>query len=140
MWILATRNRIKNCHRFIEAWNKTGANSEVYVRLDEDDPSLDQAKSLPWPANFNVNIGPRARMGQAMQEMFTQHPNEPWYGILADDIIPRTNNWDKLLIEAAGTHSISCANEVHEKKNKNLSSLRGRRSGTTGWVFCYSNC
>lgn len=116
MWILATRNRIKNCVRFIQAWNETGADSKVYVRLDEDDPSLEQAKNLPWPAQFSINIGPRARLGQAMQEMFMLYPTEPWYGILADDVIPRTAHWDKLLIEAALPNKVSCANEVHEKK------------------------
>lgn len=116
MWIFATRNRPANCQRFIDAWHNTQANSPVYVRLDQDDPSLDQLKQLSWPEQFTVKIGSRTRMGEAMQEMFKQHPNEPWYGILADDVIPKTLHWDQLLIDAAGTHSISCANEVHEKR------------------------
>lgn len=116
MWTFATRNRVKNCERFIDAWNRTGANSSVYVRLDDDDPSLQQLKQLPWPAQFSIHVGPRARLGQAMQEMFQRYPNEPWYGILADDVIPQTPLWDQCLIQAAGTHSISSANEVHEKK------------------------
>lgn len=116
MWIFATRNRPANCQRFIDAWHATQANSVVYVRLDEDDPSLEQLKQLSWPKQFLVTIGSRARMGQAMQEMFDKFPNEPWYGILADDVIPRTQHWDQQLINAAGSHSVSCANEVHEKR------------------------
>lgn len=115
MWIFATRNRLQNCERFIRAWNETQASSDVYVRIDQDDPSLDQLQRLPWPSTFQVQVGPRVRMGQAMQEMFTRYPNEPWYGILADDVVPKTLHWDQLLIEAAGTNKISCANEVHEK-------------------------
>lgn len=116
MWIFATRNRPANCQRFIDAWHATEADSAVYVRLDQDDPSIEQLKQLPWPKQFSVTIGPRARMGEAMQEMFVKFPNEPWYGILADDVIPRTQHWDQQLIEAAGNHSVSCANEVHEKR------------------------
>lgn len=115
MWTFATRNRIKNCERFIEAWNSTGANSPVYVRLDDDDPALEQLKLLPWPKSFQIHVGARARLGQSMQEMFVRYPNEPWYGILADDVIPKTQHWDQRLIDAAGNNRVSCANEVHEK-------------------------
>lgn len=115
MWVLATRNRVKNCERFIQAWHDTQASSSVYVRLDLDDPVLDQLKKLPWPAEFKLHVGSRARLGPAMQEMFTKFPHEPWYGILADDVIPRTQHWDQRLIEAAGNNKVSCANEVHEK-------------------------
>lgn len=115
MWVFATRNRVNNCQRFIDAWIRTGATSRVYVRLDEDDPELSRTKNLPWPASFEIHVGPRARLGPSMQEMFHCYPNESWYGILADDVIPQTKLWDQLLIQAAGTNSISCANEVHEK-------------------------
>jgi hypothetical protein len=115
MWTFATRNRVRNCERFIESWQHTQADSAVYVRLDDDDPALEDLLKLSWPKQFLIITGPRARLGQAMQEMFARFPNEPWYGILADDVIPQTPHWDKKLIESAGTHSISCANEVHEK-------------------------
>lgn len=115
MWVFATRGRVNNCQRFIQAWNQTGASSKVYVRLDDDDPDLSCIQELPWPDTFEMHVGPRARIGPAMQEMFQRYPNEPWYGILADDIIPKTWHWDRRLIEAAGTNSVSCANEVHEK-------------------------
>lgn len=113
--MFATRNRVSNCQRFINAWHATQAASLVYVRLDKDDPALKTLTGLAWPKEFKINIGPRARIGEAMQEMFARYPSEPWYGILADDVIPQTQHWDQRLIQAAGSHSISCANEVHEK-------------------------
>jgi hypothetical protein len=115
MWVFATRNRVENCKRFIEAWHRTRASSKVYVRLDEDDPALESMIELSWPATFEINIGPRVRIAGAMQEMFKKYPNESWYGIMADDVIPGTEFWDQRLIQAAGSHNISCANEVHEK-------------------------
>ena len=116
MWILATRSRVNNCKRFIKAWKETQSSTSVYVRLDECDPELELMKALPWPIEFNVVVGLRARIGQAMQEMFNTYPNEPWYGLLADDAIPRTKNWDRRLVESAGLTSISYADEVWEKK------------------------
>jgi hypothetical protein len=116
MWVLATRSRVNNCDRFIKAWKETHSTTPVYVRLDECDPDLESIKSLPWPSEFNLVVGPRARISQAMQEMFANYPNEPWYGILADDAIPGTRHWDQRLVDAAGLTSISYADEVWEKK------------------------
>jgi hypothetical protein len=115
MWAFATRNRIKNCERFIQAWLATKASTAVYVRLDLDDPSLEQLQRLSWPDTFEIHVGQRVRVGEAMQEMFGKYPDEPWYGILADDVIPQTPHWDQRLVQAAGSNRISCANEVHEK-------------------------
>lgn len=116
MWVFATRSRFSNCARFIESWIRTGASSPVYVRMDEDDPDLEAVLKLPWPSNFELVVGPQARVGQAMNEMFNKYPNEPWYGILADDQVPKTQHWDQRLIEAAVPDQISYANDVYEKR------------------------
>jgi hypothetical protein len=116
VWTLATRSRLSNCKRFINSWNETKATSQVYVRLDECDPQLPELLELPWPESFSINTGPRARLGEAMQEMFAKFPNEPWYGMLADDLIPRTEYWDQKLILAAGKNEISYADDLHEKE------------------------
>lgn len=116
MWILATRGRPNNCNRFIEDWIATKADSPVYVRVDNDDPALEEILKLDWPKQFSVNVGPRARLGECMQEMFTAFPNEPWYGMLGDDLLQKTEHWDRSMIEAAGNNDISSANDVHEKR------------------------
>jgi hypothetical protein len=116
MWILATRSRVKNCARFIEAWNQTLSSTPVYIRLDECDPELTAMQSLPWPERFEIAVGPRIRTGPSIQEAFEKYPNLPWYGFLADDVVPRTAHWDQLLVAAATPASISYANDLWEKK------------------------
>ena len=118
MWVFATRSRFSNCARFIESWIKTSASSPVYVRMDEDDPELDRLLTLPWPPEFELVVGPQARIGQAMNEMFNKYPNEPWYGIMADDQVPKTERWDQRLIEAAIPDQISYADDVYEKRTR----------------------
>lgn len=115
MWILATRTRVDNCQRFIEGWTESGASTPVYVRLDDCDPFVEQTKSLPWPSEFSVHVGPRQGLRAAMQEMYLAYPNEPWYGILADDLVPRTPGWDRLLVERAGSRQISYPNDMGRK-------------------------
>jgi hypothetical protein len=115
MWILATRNRVENCERFIAGWNQSQAATPVYVRMDNCDPSIDALLVLDWPATFSIHVGPRQGLCAAMQEMFHAHPTEPWYGILADDLVPRTLRWDQWLIERAGSGAISYPNDLGRK-------------------------
>jgi hypothetical protein len=117
MWIFPTRSRPNNCRRFIEAWKNTNASTPVYVRIDNDDPCVSELTSLDWPNTFNIIVGEREGLRAAMQEMFVKNPHEDWYGLLADDLLPRTQKWDLLLIEQAGKKSISYPNDLGEYKD-----------------------
>jgi hypothetical protein len=120
MWAFATRSRPDNCRRFIEAWNNTNASTLVFVRLDECDPYIEDLKNLPWPKTFEIIIGKREGLRAAIQEMYLKYPNEPWYGFLADDLIPRTPLWDIKLIAVAGLKNISYPNDLGKPKKKDL--------------------
>lgn len=115
MWILASRGRPENYKRFIDHWIKTKGSTPVYVRLDECDPKIEDYKKIMAPPEFNVIVDKRARLGRAMNEMYEKYPNEPWYGLLADDLIPRTEYWDKHMILAAGNVHFSQANDLTTK-------------------------
>jgi hypothetical protein len=115
MWIFATRARPENCKRFIDAWLTTKSSTPVYLRIDYDDPFLEELKKINWPSEFNVVIGPREGLRAALNEGFNNFPNEPWYGLLADDLIPQTEKWDQLLVSRAGTKSISYPNDLGGK-------------------------
>jgi hypothetical protein len=56
---------------------------------------------------MNKNIG---ALG-ALNYVFEKHPNEPFYGFIADDEFVQTDNWDTKLIEAAGGWGIACGDE-----------------------------
>lgn len=114
MWILASRGRPHNIRRFIDAYNSTKSTSRMYVRLDECDPELPNYKKIKFPKTFKVVVGKRARLGAAMKELFDTHPDLPWYGLMADDVIPETEYWDKMLIEAAGTKKIAGAHDGYQ--------------------------
>lgn len=115
MWILATRTRLENCQRFIAGWNQSQSSTPVYVRMDDCDPFLSDLLALPWPEQFSIHTGPRQGLCAAMQEMFHAHPTEPWYGILADDIVPQTPRWDQQLVDRAGSGCISYPNDLGRK-------------------------
>jgi hypothetical protein len=101
---LPTRSRPHNLARFIEAYRETEASHPVWLRLDDCDPHLADYDAIPLPDHWLKTVGPRLpnRCNGAVAEMFNLFPNEPVYGLLADDLIPRTKHWDQKLIEAAG--------------------------------------
>lgn len=115
MWIFATRSRPENCKRFISAWIKTKSSTSVYVRLDDDDPYLEDLTKIEWPAEFEIIIGPREGLRAALNEGYNKYPDKPWYGLLADDLIPKTDFWDQLLVKKAGLKAISYPNDLGGK-------------------------
>jgi hypothetical protein len=76
---------------------------------------LGEYKKIKLPETFILIIDKRARLGAAMKEIVATHPNEPWYGLLADDLVPKTEHWDLKMIEAAGDRYISQANDLSPK-------------------------
>lgn len=120
MWVLPTRSRVDNCKRFINAWKETNASTTVYLRLDDCDPCINELQNLNWPEQFIVVVGPREGMKASLQEMFNKYPNESWYGFLADDLLPQTNQWDIALVERAGNDSISYPNDLGKKGKRGL--------------------
>lgn len=117
MWILPTRSRPESCQRFINSWAITESSTPVLVRLDECDPSLNQLTLLKWPETFKIIVGKREGVAKATNELYQQHPNEPWYGFLADDFIPTTKNWDLKLIDGASSKFISYPNDMAFRTN-----------------------
>lgn len=120
MWSLPSRGRPHNLKRFIDAYKATKGSSKVYVRLDDDDPKLNEYIALEYPSTFEIVVGPREGLKAAMEEMFTKYPNENWYGLGADDIVPRTDYWDKYLAEEAGLRKIAHPDDLGKKKKKHL--------------------
>lgn len=112
MWILPTRSRPESCKRFIQAWNDTKSSTPVYVRLDNNDPKLSELIKLEWPSTFKIETGEREGVAKATNDFFLNHSNEPWYGFLADDFLPKTEEWDIKLVEAAGSRFISYPNDM----------------------------
>lgn len=102
MWILPSRGRPQNVIRLIEAFNRTGATTPVWLRLDDDDPQPEL-----HGGNWIVNIGPRLLLSEIYAEAYRKYPDLPWYGVIADDVVPITPGWDRKLIEAAGNDGMA---------------------------------
>ena len=107
MWILPSRSRPHNLLRLIDAWKKTGASTPVLLCIDFDDPCLKQYETIEIPPEWSVAVGLRGPLSNIYNNSYKRHQNDPWFGFIADDVVPITNGWDVKLIETAGSDGMA---------------------------------
>jgi hypothetical protein len=108
MFILPSRGRPEEYGRFVVNYHLTKMTSPVLVCVDEDDPRLKDYQRIRGSMNIKLRVGPRQHIGPLMNEVFNEHPNEPWYGLMADDVIPPPyTRWDQVLVHYAGSTNLS---------------------------------
>jgi len=123
MFILPTRSRPHNLERLAMHWRYTDATAPVCVYLDTDDPALSEYRALDLPPDWTIHIGERAPYNPVWHinnRHYAQFPNQPWYGHINDDMVPRRYHWDRELIETAGANLIAYGDDL----------LQGRRMCT----------
>ena len=134
MWVLPSRSRPHNISRLIAAWYTTGASTPCWLRLDDDDPCLEEYCSLPLPGGWAVDIGSRRPLGQIYNEAFSWGRNLAWWGFIADDVVPITPEWDVKLIEAAGSNRMAVPAGGHDPEGAPHFVLGGDLPRRTGWL------
>jgi hypothetical protein len=108
MFLLPTRSRPEILERFIDAYIRTQSTAAVGVLYDDNDPRIDVYERLSHPRDFcRIMTCESDGIGEKYQEGFRLYPNEDWYGLIGDDNVPVTHEWDKRLIEAAGADGVA---------------------------------
>jgi hypothetical protein len=115
MLILPTHKRRNNLTRFIAAYDETKAVEPVLLVIDDNDTTYDD---VVLHSNFSIlRIPPGLCSSKRENLAFEKYPDEQCYGILADDVVPRTPHWDVIMKEAAGDWGLAyCPDTIHGKK------------------------
>ena len=138
MFSLPSRGRPHNLARFLEAYRQTKATAPVRLRLDQDDPDLDSYYAIEIPQNWERMARPRSNgANPAHAELFAEKPDLLWYGLIADDVIPRTPEWDQILIDAAGRDKLAYADDGFQgEKLATHPVIGGDMVRSIGWLVC----
>jgi hypothetical protein len=111
MWFLPSRGRPDNIKRFIVAYKDTAATTPIILWLDEDD--AENYADIELPENWIKLVMPRfGGTGIMTNKFYDLYPNEKWYGLLGDDVLPKTQNWDVKLVAAAGLDGLAYGNDL----------------------------
>jgi hypothetical protein len=119
MFILPSRGRPQNVERLIEHYRYTDATAPVVLYLDTDDPRLNDYALIDMPPTWTERVYSRASYNPVWHinnRHFNDFPDEPWYGHINDDMVPRTYHWDQELIATAGSDYIAYGDDMLQGK------------------------
>jgi hypothetical protein len=142
MFILPSRGRPHNMQRLIDACIDHDTTAPIHYYLDDDDPTLDGYRALKYPETWFEHVGPRkiepeSAVWHACEQHFKEFPEEPYYGVINDDIIPRTDRWDAELIKTAGDDFIAYGDDLLQGARMcTFPVVGGGLVRKVGW-FCY---
>jgi hypothetical protein len=119
IFALPSRGRPESMQRFIDAYRATKARATMFVWVDDDDPRIEDYRRLDYPPHWQVNYGPRFAnaCNGVVEEMFRLFPQASCYGLMSDDVVPRTSHWDLKLANAAGRDRLAYGDDGFQGRN-----------------------
>jgi hypothetical protein len=105
--VVPSRGRPENAERLAQAFKDTGAEADLYIVIDNDDPKWNEyAKSENYkklPAdNKTGGCAKSLNTGAVLLLDITKYPLYDYFVFMGDDHLPRTPGWDKAFIQALG--------------------------------------
>ena len=105
--LVPSRGRPENAERLAQAFKDTGAEADLYIVIDNDDPKWNEyAKSENYkklPAdNKTGGCAKSLNTGAVLLLDITKYPLYDYFVFMGDDHLPRTPGWDKAFIQALG--------------------------------------
>ena len=108
MWICPSRTRPLQLAALADTWNAHEPDTPLLVRLDEDDPALNVYLNFSaWPKPWTFEVGPDGMCAEKLQAVYTHHPGQPFYGLVADDVRLCTPQGLALLSATAGRSEVA---------------------------------
>ena len=102
--------RPKSLERFVSNYHKTKCTLPVHIVLDADDAH--HYESVDLPIHFKTICAPACmRLGAIYNAVFKTYPNESFYGMVSDDVIPETDEWDVKLAAACKPDKMAWPND-----------------------------
>jgi hypothetical protein len=108
--VVPSRGRPENAERLAQAFKDTGAEADLYIVIDNDDPKWNEyAKSENYkklPAdNKTGGCAKSLNTGAVLLLDITKYPLYDYFVFMGDDHLPRTPGWDKAFIQALGQNT-----------------------------------
>jgi hypothetical protein len=121
MFIVPTYKRPERLKNLIQAYIDTKATAPVYVLIQGN---AEMYEGIEYPDTWNVeilenNIG----LVAATNLFFNKFPSEKWYGVICDDQVPITKEWDKALISLVTDWNVVTTEDTLNKNEWRLAGI-----------------
>lgn len=110
MWLAPSRGRPHLAQRLFDS----GIRERGVLILDDDE--ADTYGDVRLPFGWQRLILPRQYLGPKLNAAYAALPHEPWYGILNDDHLPVTPEWESAIIAAAGHSGMAWPDDNYGKR------------------------
>lgn len=110
-FLLPSLGRAHLVKRFIESYIKTKSNVPVWVLVDKDDPKKDEYLALEFPKKITLTLTETRTMGDKVNEVKDRWIDLDYVGILNDDHVLITPEWDKKILSALNGTNVIATND-----------------------------
>lgn len=88
MWVLPTHKRPEKLRRFLESMTHIDQEEHVLLLVNREDPRMGDyaAVFMNLPRAWDVWLTEEVTCGEKMNLAFDRFPDEPFYGLLTDDV------------------------------------------------------
>jgi len=114
-WVCPTLSRPHRLQELAKSWERCQPQTHLYVRLWAGDPLRKEYQALSWPKMFKFYDSDAKGCGEALNDFFERHPDEEFYGFIADDIVLRTRGGCELLQSLAAPFFVAYPNDCLQR-------------------------
>lgn len=129
MWLLPSRGRPHLAQRLFDKGN---FQTPGLLILCHDDST--QYEKVRLPDKWERVVFRRDFLSGKLNKGFRYRPNEPWYGVLNDDHLPKTENWDTRLVDALKGPLVWPQDNYADRISTPV--MSGDFARKLGWVAC----
>ena len=116
LWLLPSSRRVENLHRFFEACFVTNTKTRgvVLVQSDEYEELKEEYSKLWLPEGWAIVSSPFPTHSGRIKEFVKQFMDHDWVGVITDEHIPTTPDWDRLIIEGVQGWNVVGCNDCYQ--------------------------
>lgn len=119
MWVLPTLDRPAFLKETLWHCINTGISTPGIVVVNGS--AREMYADIELPPNWQIIFLPRnLGLCGALNWAFEQYPDEPWYGLIGDDMVPKTPGWDTKMLAALMPTGMVSSNDNWQAENGRL--------------------
>ena len=135
VWLLPTRERPSNLRRFLSAAREMGTQTVGWVLVNEDELeanrfAYEQVMALA-PYGWVLKSVAASCYGDAIRAVWPDVRGHDWIGLVSDDLVPCTGNWDTALLKSLQGWNVVSSNDGWQATTGNI--MRDRLHGAIVW-------
>jgi hypothetical protein len=147
VWLLPTKGRIPNLRRFLSAAREMGGSTPGWILVNDDELEAsrflyEQALRLA-PAGWELMPVKATCYGDALRYVWPDIKGKDWVGLVSDDLVPCSGNWDMALLKQVAGWNVVSSNDGWQAQTGNIHHDRlhgaivwsGALLRCVGWMF-----